>query len=299
MSTRDFLIGKWWALARLSSFIRYLQNWWEVWSAFRNEKPLPRFVLRNGLVLTCGPMDDLASLFREIFVCRCYTRGFYAPKPGDTVLDIGANVGVFTIFLRWLCPGVRVHAFEPVAETRERLEMNLRANHLTDSVTVHPVAVAAQGGTLTLFHGSKAGHSSVTLSQFSRTQQETVPCINLATALQLAGVGPIHLLKIDTEGSEVEIFEGIGPTVLDQIQRVVVEYHGLLRPGSRDLVARALDNAGFSRIEDVPDLPDGQLGLIRASRCPSSWRLPRDSCSSNLCAGHRGTGESQSRVSTS
>jgi len=173
---------------------------------------------------------------------------------------------VFTVFLRWLRRGVRVHAFEPIAQTRERLEMNVRANHLADSVTVHPVAVAARAGTLTLSHGATAGHSSATPKEFSRTEQETVPCINLATALQLAGVGPIHLLKIDTEGSEVEIFEGIGPTVLDQVQRVVVEYHGLLRPGSREVVARALENAGFSRIEDMPDLPDGQLGLIRASR---------------------------------
>jgi FkbM family methyltransferase len=265
MTMRDFLGGKYQALAWFSSFIRHLENWQDVWSAFRNGRPLPPLVLRTGLVLAGGPKDDLAGLFREIFVWRCYTRDFYSPRPGDTVLDVGANIGVFTVFLRWLAPGVRVHAFEPIAHTREQLEANVRANDLADLVTVHPVAVAAGSGTITLHLGGTNGHSSVIAGQFSR-QAETVACIDLATALQLAGAGPIQLLKIDTEGSEVEILEGIGPAVLGQVERVVVEYHGLARPGSREVVTRALHASGFNHVEELPDLPDGELGLIRARR---------------------------------
>jgi FkbM family methyltransferase len=266
MTTRDFLGGKYQALLWLSSFFRYFKNWQEVWSAFRNSRPLPPLVLRTGLVLVGGPKDDLAGLFREIFVWRCYTRGFYSPVPGDTVLDVGANIGMFTVFLRWLAPGIRVHAFEPIAHTREQLEANVRANHLADLVTVHPVAVAAENGTMILHHGGTNGHSSVIASRFSSLEQETVACIDLATALQLAGAGTIQLLKIDTEGSEVEILEGIGPAVLGQVERVVVEYHGFARPGSREVVTRALHASGFNHVEELPDLPDGELGLIRARR---------------------------------
>ena len=265
MPPRDYLIAKYRALTWLSSFIRNLENWREVWSAFRNGQPLPPFVLRGGMVLTCGPQDDLAVLLQEIFFYRCYTKGFYVPKPGDTVLDIGANIGVFAVFLHWLCPGVRVHSFEPMARTREQFEMNIKANRLADSVTLHPLAVGAEVGTLTLHHGQLTTETSV-IPWSTGAQPETVPCINLATALQLAGPGPIHMLKIDTEGSEVEILGGIGRTVLDSVQRVAVEYHDISRPGCREFVTRALRDSGYSHIEDMPYFPDGKLGLIRASR---------------------------------
>ena len=254
------------ALARLVSFIRYLSNWSDVWAAFRKDQPLPAFRFRSGLILKGGPRDDLAGLFREVFAFRCYTRAFYSPKPGDIVLDIGANIGVFVVFLRWLCPGVRVHAFEPIADTRESLIANVASNGLANSVFVHPVAVGGRIGELTLHHGDTRAHSSVVANVTIGNVQERVTCIDLATALHRAGEGPIHLLKIDTEGSEVEILGKIDPSVLDRVERVVVEYHGLLRAGSRETTMKTLRRAGFTRIEDLPDLPHGELGLIRASR---------------------------------
>jgi FkbM family methyltransferase len=236
-----------------------------VWAAYRASRPLPPFRVRGGPTITGGPDADLVGIVHEIFVARCYTRGFYRPQPGDVVLDLGANIGMFALFVNWLCPGVRVHSFEPMPPTRERLEANVRANNLGDRVTVHPVAVSDRIGTLTLHLGGTAGHSSVVASAFAGGREVAVPCIDLAAAFDRAGPR-VALLKIDTEGAEVDILAGVRPGALDRVERVVVEYHGLFRPGSREAVAGSLQAAGFTRIEDRPDLPDGQLGLIRGSR---------------------------------
>src|SRR5437773_6326479 len=113
------IAGKWQALSALASQLRYFKNGMEVFRAFRAAQPLPPLQLRSGLTLFHGPTDNACSLFREIFVERCYTRdGFYSPAPSDCVMDFGANIGFFAAYLQCAAPGINVHCFEPAASTR-------------------------------------------------------------------------------------------------------------------------------------------------------------------------------------
>lgn len=69
-------------------------------------------------------------------------------KPGDTFLDVGANVGYFTLLAsRAVGPGGSVHAFEPSPLLCQRLVADLRRNPFATNVTVHQVAVSDHRGT--------------------------------------------------------------------------------------------------------------------------------------------------------
>src|SRR5205814_3003640 len=137
--------------------------WRAVWDAYRGRAPAPPLELRSGLRLDYGPEDDALPLYVEVFARRDYTGGgFYRPRPGDTVLDVGANVGTFAVFLQHVARGVLVHCFEPAAETRGRLEHNVRVNGLEPWVRVHPVGVSDAPRRLTL-HGHQFAGSRSTL----------------------------------------------------------------------------------------------------------------------------------------
>ena len=118
MGLRSFVTGKMRAATRLLEFMRYVRNWSEVWCAFRARRPLPPLILRGGLRLEGGPEDDWYGIFHEVFVRRCYTHGFYTPACEHTVVDVGANIGVFALFLSWSAP-----AFAFIALNRSPLHV--------------------------------------------------------------------------------------------------------------------------------------------------------------------------------
>ena len=61
--------------------------------------PLEAVTLPNGMHLLCGSPTESRFIYNEVFVQRCYSRHGIRVRAGDTVVDVGANVGLFTLFL--------------------------------------------------------------------------------------------------------------------------------------------------------------------------------------------------------
>ena len=76
----------------------------------------------------------------------------------------------------------------------------------------------------------------------------------------------IALLKIDTEGAEIEIVEGASQEVWPKIDRVVFEFHDPFRPGSRDRVCRVLEANGLRRFRNITSPANPGFGVVQASR---------------------------------
>lgn len=260
------LNGKLQALRTLKIHAQYFSNWFEVFRAYRRGNRLPPLQIRRaGIVLKHGPSDDAWSLFREIFVERCYTRPeFYTPKPSDTVIDCGANVGFFALYLESVAPGIRVHCFEPSTSNRSRLSINISENLLENLITVHPVAVMDREGVLELTQAPQAGSTSAFDASLNGSK-ESVRSISLDQAIAMTGAQKIDLLKIDVEGAEIEILEGASAECWQKIQRVVLEYHEAIRPGCLERVRSVLSKR-YSRIHAWPVSPKGELGILEASR---------------------------------
>ena len=259
------IAGKWHATRALAQYARDFRNWREIFKAYRSNRPLPIFKMRNGLEMHHASGDDPIHLFREIFLEECYTpEKFYKIAPTDIVLDIGANIGVFALFLQSRARGIRVHCFEPASRTRALLEENVTSNQLSSYVTIHPSAVSDHAGKVGLKQSPISGHRSLFGSQFVEDEVEYVGCITLDQAIAYSGADSIDLLKIDTEGAEIEIIEGLDPKSWVKIKRVVVEYHDLFRPGCRDRTIKVLTTANF-HIEVVGSTTEG-LGMIYAQR---------------------------------
>jgi FkbM family methyltransferase len=143
------------------------------------------------------------------FLCR-YLR------PGMTVLDIGAHVGLYTLLAaRKVTPNGCVIAFEPSPRERRFLHLHLRLNRC-HHVKVEPFALADQEGEMTLFvYRGAFSNCGNTMLNSLRQQSWALPCeaisvpvTTLDAYLTRHGIRKVDFVKMDTEGAELSILAG-------------------------------------------------------------------------------------------
>ena len=151
---------------------------------------------------------------------------------GGHVLDVGANVGyTASVFARGLAPGFKVFAFEPERQNFERLVRTMRRLGLADRVDAVHAAVGAGEGTVGLWRDVRhhAGHR-ITTDAFRAGRgvaaSDTVPLLSLDRFARERGIaGAVRFVKIDVEGYEPPVCEGMVATVEANPRLVVaVEY---------------------------------------------------------------------------
>jgi len=154
-------------------------------------------------------------------------------KPGDTFVDVGANIGYYTCAAgRKVGPTGKVFAFEADPATFTMLRDNVVLNYLHASTDCRNVAVSSERGTLKLFRRKRFhGNTSIirldqsTLEFFGDTDEEfDVECDTLDSLLKDYDQ-PIALVKIDVEGSESAVIEGMREVVKrNRDVRIVLEW---------------------------------------------------------------------------
>jgi FkbM family methyltransferase len=154
-------------------------------------------------------------------------------------VDIGANIGAFTLDAATRYPAATVHAYEPDPETGAVLRQNVDANGLASRVRIWNQAVAGESGTLRLWRGDGSVVASAHLPAGIRGESCDVPAVTLQQVLARTS-GRIGVLKMDCEGAEAEILESAGPA-LDAVQFVVAEFHSALVPAVVPRIRRVLD----------------------------------------------------------
>ncbi len=271
MSTAlDWVRGKWQAARFFARLAPHLTNLRQVRRHLRSNTPITRLALRGGYTLHARPEDEAFLPFMEIVVERCYTRrGFYAPRRGHTVVDLGANIG--TLVLECARREARVVAAEPNPGTFAQLLHNIEANGLGDRVTALPLAVSDHPGRLHLALGDAlSGHQQL-------RDAGTGPGIEAVTLDELYARGNVEhcdLLKVDTEGAELAIVLGASEAVWRRTDRVVIEYHEWIpQPGAKRLAER-LGTAGFL-VRDEPLGSVANRGLLYGWKAGRARWTPR------------------------
>jgi len=131
-------------------------------------------------------------------------------RPGDIVVDVGANFGWYTTLLaQTVGEAGRVYALEPVPTVYERLLENLRLNNLQDRVTAVQSAVADTSGIRAIHIFKNLSLACASLSELDKTGYETVsvPAVRLDTYLYGQNIQHVDFLKCDVEGSELMVLK--------------------------------------------------------------------------------------------
>ena len=152
-------------------------------------------------------------------------------KEGDVIIDIGANVGMISIYLAKKYPFLKIYAFEPVKENFANLQKNLVLNNIPEgTVTAFNCAVTSDGRDVIMNINPYNRGGCATREIFATEHNYSVgncnvPSVTLEGIFKKHSIERLKLLKIDCEGSEYEILYNTPVSVLDKIEHLRGEFH--------------------------------------------------------------------------
>lgn len=178
------------------------------WQVRKRVWPKPVDVDYEGLLLRCYPDSNSASNvfyftsrydWDEMAFLDAYLR------PGDGILDIGANIGTYSLFAAARCGlDARIDAFEPLPLAADRVRENFELNHLTNAF-VHQVAVDDRPGTVEFIDSDVSSTVNENDSSASRFDVITVPVERIDALATGTGYA---VAKLDVEGLELRALQG-------------------------------------------------------------------------------------------
>jgi len=224
----------------------------DVWS------PVMNFTARQTFVAGYRDPDVFAWLDRFL-------------RPGMTVFDVGANVGVYGMFMsRRVAPGGTCYAFEPNPVLRPYLEANKRDNSL-QNLDLNFVGTGEQESEMCFVRNRfNLGQSHVAPGSNGRPQSVHVPIVRLDDFVASRGIERIDFVKIDVEGFELQTVRGFesslrrfsGVVVLTEVEPRHMKRYGYTRDALFAFMsglgfdAYALDGSRFVPFDDAHNAKD-------------------------------------------
>ena len=237
----------------------------------------PLYEMPNGMAVFHLNRSETEYVYREIFEEQSYLRHGIRLPADACVFDVGAHIGLFTLFVSQLSPGATVYAFEPLPPTFDALRLNAslygvnaklfdfglsdREGHATFSYYAHAsvlsgcyadAEVERETIRASLNAQRQLGVKGMSLSEAEiedllqamlTVETFTRPVKTLSQVIRENGVERIDLLKVDVEKSERDVLAGIDEEGWPKIRQVVVEVHDV--GGRVEELTRLLEGRGF------------------------------------------------------
>ncbi len=164
-------------------------------------------------------------LFEDIFIKNVY---YYKSDKADPVIfDCGANIGMATLFFKWMYPASKVYAFEPDKETFSLLQKNIKNNNLRD-VYLFNNALTNKDGKIDFFLDSRHKGSLVmsAIPERNSDVKSSAVGISLSKFIKKEKFAEVDLIKMDIEGAECFVIRDLNKhKLLKRIRMLFVEFH--------------------------------------------------------------------------
>ncbi len=231
--------------------------------------------LPDGTEFHCLNRNEALLLYTDLFEERSYLQCGVGLRSGDTVIDVGANVGLFALQASREAEGVRVVALEPLPPIFAVLDANFALHRIpgvalpygvgrekaTVEFTYYPANSALSGRfaqpdldralVVQLLHNRFPRLSGAALETLAArglaAQSFSCRILPLSEILRDSGVERVGLLKVDVEKAELDVLESLRDDDWDRIDQVVVEVHDV--DGRLRRIGDLLRSRGFAVCE--------------------------------------------------
>jgi FkbM family methyltransferase len=162
----------------------------------------------------------LIFLFREIFLSEVYY--FKSGNKIPIIIDGGANIGISSLYFKFLYPQAQIIAFEPNPESADLFRQNITNNNL-QNITLLPIGLSEKAGDLTFYPGDNKGSLSASFTSHNSGRQLEIKTEQLS--FYIKKYLP-EMVKLDVEGAETGIVKELNNTdALIIPQHYLIEYH--------------------------------------------------------------------------
>jgi FkbM family methyltransferase len=243
-----------------------IANWQQILTALMRKQATIKIVFKNGVQIEAD--REMFWLMKNIFFRHVYTPAPLSIGEHDVIVDIGAHIGVFTVFAASITHKT-VYAFEPSPNNFASLEQNVQASHLTNVIAQHCAVSDTIGSTQLLLHhntslgNTLSGHFSPeklesyknldgtlpfdppVVGSMHHAQLVQVPTTTLQEIMDRYHIEQIDFLKMDCEGSEGPILHSLPPNYLRRVRQIAMEFHDHLSSLHHEDIQLLLEQAGF------------------------------------------------------
>jgi len=254
-----------WLIAKRTRFLRQtFRNGEELVTSYLSRTPCDEAICRDGTLIRHPPgRTGLAGMLLEVWFEEVYTGTFYTPRVGDTIIDAGANIGLFSLFVARRYPGARVLAFEPFEENYTLLTENLSSARASTVQAFRQALSGKQDVSVMIDGGDRSQDHQLTSAAVPEGDSRVVRTCGLADVLAMSNADNVAMFKCDIEGSEFDLFEQAADRDLHRVRRYAIEYHDHRRPGTLALLRERL---GRSHVLVEKPSSEGGYGMLYATK---------------------------------
>ncbi|MFM2424357.1 MAG: hypothetical protein RLZZ70_748 [Candidatus Parcubacteria bacterium] len=192
---------------------------------FREPTTKAVHVLGENFKIALDPANGFID--SHIFITGAYELDILAVmkqhlKPDGVFVDIGGNIGWHTLFAASVVGHQgRVHTFEPLPKLQIQLTKSIAENNFSNIITLHPFGVSSEVKTQRIYlNKNNMGNSSL----FINHKEEYLDIELKPADTILESLPHIDFIKIDTEGSELEVLQGLRSTLMTKRPTMIIEF---------------------------------------------------------------------------
>jgi len=194
----------------------------------------------KGDKINLRPRTSDFVVFREIFMDHEYDLAL--DRENKTIVDLGANIGISSLYFSRYYPGSIIYALEADKENYSALVTNVKEKE--NIIALHK---AIWNDNIPVFIENNSSHWARKVSEVHKEGND-VPGVTLEKLMTDYNITRIHILKVDIEGSEIQLFQYLRKEkhLLKKVDNIIVETHDWNTPGCSKAVFDCLSEVKYN-----------------------------------------------------
>ena len=188
----------------------------------KRSKPI-LFRLKNGDKLFLDQKIGDFCVFNEVFIQEDYK---FEMNNNNRILDIGANIGLFSLYAARINPNAMIYSFEPFPDTYNKLLWHIKENNVKN-IKTYEYAISENVGMAKFYSIECHGCNTLREEKFDNDfcKVTLVKTITLTQVFEITGEKYFDIAKLDCEGAEYLILLNSPDLVLKKVKLYVIEVH--------------------------------------------------------------------------